>query len=104
MTELDASVVWNNAKELRYELLLTDGRRIGEIRYRLEPGAVALVYIDVEPAYEHRGFGTRLIAAALRDLRSRGEAVIPVSPIVADYIRLHPDDADLVASDPAVPD
>jgi len=100
----DGTVVWNNTHELQYELLLTDGRRIGTIRYRLEPDAVALVHTDIDPAYEHHGFGTRLVAAALRDLRNRGKSVIPVCPLVADYIRRHPKDADLVAVDPVVPE
>lgn len=104
MTENEATVVWNNTKELQCELLLTDGRRIGELRYRLEPDAVAFVYIDIDPAYEHRGFGTRLVEGALRDLRSRGKSVIPVSALVADYMRRHPEYADLIAADPAVPD
>ena len=104
MTEREPTYVWNNVDELQYELHLTDGRRIGYIRYRLEPEAVALVYIDIDPGFEHRGFGTRLVAAALRDLRSRGKHVISISPLVADYIRLHPEYADLVVADPAVPE
>ena len=104
MTEPVATYAWNNTKELQYELHLTDGRRIGEIRYRLEPQAVALVYIDIDPAFEHRGFGTRLVAAALRDLRSRGKSVIPICPLVVDYIRRHPEYASLVVADPAVPE
>ena len=104
MTDLQASFVWNNTNELQYELLLTDGHRIGKLRYRREPGAVALVYIDIDPAFEHRGFGMRLVAGALRDLRNRGKFVIPVCPLVADYIHRHPEYADLVATDPAVPE
>jgi predicted GNAT family acetyltransferase len=104
VTERDATYLWNNTNELRYELHLTDGRRMGEIRYRLEPEAVALVYLDIDPEFERRGFGTRLVGAALRDLRGRGKAVIPISPLVGDYIRRHPEYADIVVADPAVPE
>jgi uncharacterized protein len=101
MTELEATIVRDNPAELRCELLL-DGHRIGEIRYRLEPDAVALVYTDIDPAYEGRGFGTRLVE--LRNLRERGKHVVPLCPLVASYIRRHPEYTDLVATDPAVPE
>jgi uncharacterized protein len=96
-------VVRDNPTELRYELLL-EGRRIGEIRYRTEPGAVALVHTDIDPAYEGHGLATRLVAEALRDLRSRGLRVIPICPIVSAYISRHPEYADLVTDDPMVPE
>jgi hypothetical protein len=54
-----ATTVRENPAELRYELLL-DSRRIGEIRYRLERDAVALVHTDIDPAYEGDGLGTQL--------------------------------------------
>jgi len=103
MTATETTTVRDNPSELRYELLL-DGRRIGEIRYRVEPGAVALVHTEIEPAYEGRGLATRLIEGALRDLRARGLHVIPICPLVAAYIRRHPEYAELVADDPAVPE
>jgi hypothetical protein len=43
--------VIDNAEELRYELRL-DGVFVAEIRYRLVPGALVLVDVDVEPRLE----------------------------------------------------
>jgi uncharacterized protein len=77
---------------------------VGEIRYRTHPGAVALVHTDVDPAYQGHGYATRLIEAALADLRARGLHVVPVCPLVAEHIRKHPEWADLVADDPAMPE
>src|SRR3954454_4902729 len=98
----DVSVV-DNAEELRYELHL-DGVFVAEIRYRLEPGARVLVDVDVEPRLGGHGLGSRLVAGALDDLRARGLAVIPHALFVADFLRLHPEYADLVTADPEVSD
>lgn len=96
--------VRNNQSELRYEALAADGASLGEIRYRIEPGLVVLVHTDVTPAAEGKGVGSRLVRGALEDIRAHGLRVVPTCPFVADYIRRHPEYADLVAHDPATPD
>lgn len=103
MTGVEALTVRDNPAELRYELL-QDGRRIGEIRYRLEGDAVALVHTEIDPASGGHGLGMRLVEEALDDLRQRGRRVIPICPLVARYIRRHPEYAELVAQDPAQPE
>jgi uncharacterized protein len=100
MPEID---VRDNRSELRYEAL-AGGELLGQIRYRIEPGLVVLVHTDVAPAAEGRGVGSRLVERALADIRRRGLRVVPICPFVADYIRRHPEYADLVAEDPATPD
>lgn len=95
--------VRDNPAELRYEAI-RDGRLLGEIRYRTEPGFVVLVHTEVAPSAEGSGTGSRLVAGALDDIRSRGLRVVPLCPFVAAYIRSHPEYADLVAQDPATPD
>ncbi|HVU77834.1 MAG TPA: GNAT family N-acetyltransferase [Gaiellaceae bacterium] len=97
------ATVRDNPAELRYELLV-DGRRVGEIRYRVEGDATALVHTEVDPAYEGHGLGTQLVAGALRDLQERGRRVIPICPLVRAYLGRHPELAELVAPDPATPD
>ena len=94
--------VRDNRAELRYEAL-ADGELIGSIRYRTEPGLVVLVHTEVAPAAEGAGVGSRLIRAALDDLRARSLHVVPLCPFVAAYIQRHPDYADLVGIDPATP-
>ena len=101
MTRATDITVVDNARELRYELYV-DGRLVGEIRYRREPGARALVYVDVEPQLEGHGLGSRLVKDALDDLRARGLAVIPHATFVSDFIKRRPEYADLVTPDPAV--
>jgi uncharacterized protein len=94
--------VRDNSAELRYEAV-ADGRLVGEILYRREPGAIVLVHTDVPPSAEGQHVGSRLVQGALDDIRTRGLRVVPFCPFVAGYIRRHPEYADLVTADPATP-
>jgi len=98
------ATVRDNPDELRYELLDDAGAVVGEIRYRREPGAVVLVHTEVDPAREGHGLAGVLVAGAFDDLRARGLKVVPVCPYVRAWLRRHPEQADLVISDPATPD
>ena len=100
MSEL---VVRDDPQELRYEAI-RDGRLVGVIRYRIEPGVVVLVHTEVDEAVEGTGVGSQLVRGALADLRARGLRVVPLCPFVAAYMRRHPEDADLVGTDPATPE
>ncbi len=95
--------VRDNPDELRYELV--DGDTVvGLIRYRREPGALALVHTEVDAAHEGRGLGSVLVQGALDDLRARGLKLIPICPYVRTWLGRHPEYADLVTDDPATPD
>lgn len=98
----DVRVV-DNKLELRYELWVGE-ERVGFIAYRREPAAIVLVHTDVDPRFEGRGLGSRLLASVLQDIRSRELKLVPLCPFVAAYLRRHPEDSDLVVSDPAVGD
>jgi predicted GNAT family acetyltransferase len=95
--------VRDNPEELRYEAL-RDGRLVGIIRYRTEPGVVVLVHTEVDEAVEGTGVGSQLVRGALDDLRARGLRVVPLCPFVAAYLRRHPESADIVGVDPATPE
>ena len=79
----------------RYELH-AEGERIGFVTYRMEPGVIALLHAEVNPAHERQGWGSRLVAGALDDARRRGLKVRPVCPFVVAYVAAHPDYRDLV--------
>lgn len=96
-------VVRDDPQELRYEAI-RDDRLVGVIRYRIEPGVVVLVHTEVDEAVEGTGVGSQLVRGALADLRARGLRVVPLCPFVAAYLRRHPEDADLVGTDPATPE
>lgn len=95
--------VSDNPAELRYELLV-DGEPAGLIRYRRLPDALALVHTEVEPRFEGRGLGARLVGEALADIRQRGLHVVPICPYVREYLERHPEDRDLIVADSDVPD
>ena len=97
-------VVRDDPQELRYEALV-DGRVVGIIRYRVEPGAIiVLVHTEVDEELEGTGVASRLVRGALDDIRSRGLGIVPVCPFVRSFIGRHPEYADLVVTDPATPD
>jgi predicted GNAT family acetyltransferase len=96
-------VVRDNPAELQYELR-DGGEVVGLIRYRREPGAIALVHTDVDPDLEGTGAAGELVEGALLDLRSRDLRVIPICPYVRSWIGRHPAYADLVIDDPAPPE
>ena len=79
----------------RYELLI-DGVRAGDLHYLPTRGAVVLVHTEITPELEGQGFGGRLIAGALEDLRTRELVIIPVCPFVRSYLERHPEYADLL--------
>jgi uncharacterized protein len=88
--------VADNPEAKRYELT-TEGEPIGFVTYRMEPGVIAFLHAEVNPAHERQGWGSRLVAEALDDARARGLKVRPVCPFVVAYIESHPDYRDLLA-------
>jgi len=79
----------------RYEALL-DGRVAGVAVFRANGAVVNFLHTEVDPDFEGRGVGSRLVGGALADVRERGERARPHCPFVATYIRRHPEFRDLV--------
>ena len=95
-SETSAAVRHNEARR-RYELVLDDAV-IGFADYRDEGGRRVFPHTEVRSSHEGRGFGARLVQAALDDTRSRGLTVLPLCSFVAAYIHRNPEYADLLAS------
>jgi predicted GNAT family acetyltransferase/glutaredoxin len=89
------AVVVDAPESSRYEIKL-EGRLIGLAAYRKRDGRIAFTHTEVDEACEGRGFGSRLIAAALDDARRQGLEVVPLCPFVAWYIKGHPEYEKLV--------
>lgn len=79
-------------------LLTLDGTDIGLIDYVRRGDVLDFHHTEVAPAYEGHGFGTRLVALALADVRERGLQVRPTCSFVRAYVRRHPDLAEVVAA------
>ena len=56
------------------------------------------MHTEVDPACEGRGFGSKLVAAVLEDVRRKGLEVVPLCPFIAHYVASHPEVHDLLAS------
>jgi predicted GNAT family acetyltransferase len=89
--------VRDNSDASRYEAFVGD-ELAGSIVYHLQPRLITLLHTEVDSAFEGHGVGSRLVAAALDDIRSRNLEVLPICPFVRAYIARHPAYADLVLS------
>jgi uncharacterized protein len=80
----------------RYEI--RDGDRLlGIAAYQLRGDQIRFIHTEVNPDAGENGLGSRLVRAALDDVRGRGLQVVPLCPFVRGWIERHPDYADLVA-------
>jgi predicted GNAT family acetyltransferase len=75
---------------------LVGGERAGFAEYRLRTDRTTFTHTVIEERFGGRGVGSALIRTALDEERAAGHAVEPRCPFVADFIRRHPDYADLV--------
>ncbi len=88
--------VTDNEAESRYEAWV-GGERAGMLTYRRGRGRISLVHTEVDDRFAGRGIGTRLAVTALDAARAAGLAILPICPLVADYIDHHPEYQELVA-------
>lgn len=65
--------------------------------YNLLEGMLMFTHTEVQPQFEGRGFGSKLAAFALDEVRRRGLAAVPVCPFIAGYIRKHGEYRELVS-------
>ncbi|MDQ1433612.1 MAG: uncharacterized protein QOF59_428 [Actinomycetota bacterium] len=85
----------NNRHRFRYEIVV-DGVVAGFLQYTMRGGRVVLAHTEVPEANAGRGLATRLVRAALDDIRQRGLGIVPVCPFVEAFIERNPDYDDLV--------
>jgi predicted GNAT family acetyltransferase len=88
--------VTDNEAQSRYEARV-DGERAGMLTYRRRPGRISLIHTEVDDRFGARGIGTRLVVTALDAARAAGLTIVPICPLVADYIGHHPEYQELVA-------
>ena len=81
--------VTRNDDEQRYEIHLDDvlaGYTDFEPDAR---GRLRFPHTVIDPAFRGRGLATVLVEEAMADAAKRGETVVPVCPVVAEYVRSH---------------
>jgi predicted GNAT family acetyltransferase len=89
------SEVRNNEAAHRYELEV-DGQ-VALAAYRLRDGRITFTHTEVPSALEGRGIGSKLVKAALDDVRAKELKVVPACAFVRHYIETHPEMKDLLA-------
>jgi predicted GNAT family acetyltransferase len=87
--------VFDVSEQSRYELRL-DGELVGLCDYAPRRGRLVFPHVETRPEFEGRGLATRLVRAALLDVRARGARIEPQCPFVVAFLRSNPDFADLV--------
>lgn len=89
------SDVRDNKDEQRFELV--EQGHLAFAQYRIEGDVITFTHTIVPAALQGMGVGSRLIAGALADVRSRGLKVRAQCTFVAAYIARHPEWQDLRA-------
>jgi predicted GNAT family acetyltransferase len=95
VAENDVRVI-DNADERRYELWVGE-TRAGAIEYELSSDTIWLIHTELEPSFEGRGLGARLVTGALTDVGARGLELVPVCRFVRTYLQRHPEYEDLTS-------
>ncbi|MDO5677245.1 MAG: GNAT family N-acetyltransferase [Propionibacteriaceae bacterium] len=91
----DEATVTHNPDEKRYEVH-ADGTLAGFAEYMLSDGLITFTHTEIDPAFEGRGLGSKLVRGALDDVREVGERkVLPLCPFVKAYMIKHPEYQDL---------
>ena len=85
--------VRDNKAQSRFELDVEGG--VAFANYRLTPSAVIITHTETPRALRGHGIASELVAGALALIRADGRKVIAGCSFVVDYLRKHPEYADL---------
>jgi uncharacterized protein len=85
--------VRDNKSQHRFELDVEGG--LAFANYRLSPQAVVITHTETPRALRGRGLASELVKGALELIRADGLKVVAGCGFVVDYLRKHPEYADL---------
>jgi uncharacterized protein len=85
--------VRDNKSQHRFELDVEGG--LAFANYRLSPQAVVITHTETPRALRGRGLASELVKGALELIRADGLKVAAGCGFVVDYLRKHPEYADL---------
>ncbi|KAA0075921.1 GNAT family N-acetyltransferase [Tardiphaga sp. P9-11] len=88
------TAVRDNKALNRFELDV--GESVAFANYRRAGDRVIITHTETPPALRGRGIASELVKGALALIRSDGLKVVAGCSFVVDYLRQHPDYADLV--------
>lgn len=78
-----------------YELRI-DGELVGHINYRDDGERRVILHTKVDDTFAGQGLGTKLIVAALDDIRAKGKRMVALCPMVSAYVIKNRDYDDIV--------
>jgi len=93
----DAVPVTDNQAASRFEI--SDGGHLAELRYHRSGKRLALIHTEVPEELEGRGYGGRLIVAAVDQAIREGLTIVPYCPFARRWLERHSDVADRVTID-----
>ena len=88
------AAVRDNKAQSRFELDV--GGAMAFANYRLTPSAVIITHTETPRSLRDRGIASQLVKGALELIRADGHKVIAGCGFVVDFLRKHPEYADLV--------
>jgi uncharacterized protein len=93
MKDMAAALVRDNKEQRRFELDV--GGALAFANYRLTPGTVIITHTETPVALRGRGIASELVQGALQLIRADGLKVVAGCGFVVDYLRKHPEYADI---------
>jgi uncharacterized protein len=89
------ATVRDNTAQSRFELDVEGG--VAFANYRKTPSAIIITHTETPRALRGHGIASELVKGALELIRADGHKVIAGCGFVVDYLRRHPEYADIVA-------
>ena len=90
-----------SAEDGKYTIAV-DGQTVGLAAVADRGNQRVFYHTEVQPRFEGRGLATILVGEALKATRADGKRIVPVCPMVAAFIKKHPEFSDI--TDKATPD
>jgi predicted GNAT family acetyltransferase len=97
MPEQTQITVRDNPDEQRFEAKDESGQLLAISTYRRYEDRIVFVHTEVSDDAEGQGVGSDLVRTALDQVREEGLRVVAQCPFVKEWIRRHPDYADLTS-------
>ena len=88
---MDTPRIEHLAERQRYALVDGEGTVIGFAAYRDSGEQRDFHHTEVDDAYTGRGLATKLIEYAVGDTRAQGKRIVGSCPMVAAWLRKHPE-------------
>ena len=89
------AIIRHDEVRQRFELVVEG--HVCELDYRQSQGVMSILHTGVPEAISGRGLAGRLVERAFEEARLRGWKVRPACSYAGDWVRRHPEVADLLA-------